>query len=278
MIQVDNLSYRYPGTTIPALRGVTLHVPPGQFCAIVGPNGAGKSTLCYALAGFIPHFYHGALTGSVRVDGLDVPATPLGELAGVAGLVVQNPFNQITGARFTVREEVAFGLENLGLPRDEILSHVADSLVLVGLADYAEHSPFALSGGQQQRLAIASVVAMRPRVLILDEPTSQLDPVGTKEVFAALRSLAASGDATVILVEHKLEWVAAFADRVVALADGAIVVDGPPRDALSDPLMEEIGVGTTRYTRAARLAQAQGLVPPDRSLPVTLDQAVEFFR
>jgi energy-coupling factor transporter ATP-binding protein EcfA2 len=277
MIHVHDLTYRYPGQSRPALLDVNLDVPAGQFCAVVGANAAGKSTLCYALTGFVPHFYRGKLQGTISVAGRDLLQTPLGELAGEIGLVFQNPFNQITGARFTVREEVAFGLENLGLPREEILSRVDEALALTGLADVADRSPYALSGGQQQRLAIASMAVMRPRVLVLDEPTSQLDPVGTREVFAALSALAAAGDTTVVLAEHKLEWLAAFAQRVVALSGGQIVADGPPREVLTSPEMEGCGVGQTRYTQAARVAQRDGLVPADKPLPVTLGQAIDFF-
>jgi energy-coupling factor transport system ATP-binding protein len=277
MIDIENLTYTYPVTSTPALRDLSLHVPAGQFCAVVGANGAGKSTLCYALAGLIPHFYQGKLGGSIEVAGHDIVQTPLSELAGEIGLVFQNPFNQITGARFTVREEVAFGLENLGVPRDEMMTRTGEALALVGLGDLADRSPYALSGGQQQRLAIASVIVMQPRVLVLDEPTSQLDPVGTREVFAALRALAETGETTVVLVEHKLEWAATFAGRVVALAEGRIVADGPPREVLTSPLMTEHGIGATRYTLAARRAQAEKLASGDRPLPVTLDEAVEFF-
>jgi energy-coupling factor transporter ATP-binding protein EcfA2 len=278
MIDVQSLSYNYPGYSGRALYNVSLHIPEGQLCAIVGANRAGKSTLCYALAGYIPHFYHGTLSGSVRVAGVPVADTPLGDLAGIVGLVVQNPFNQITGARFTVLEEVAFGLENLGVPRDDIIPRVRRALALTGLDDLEDRSPVGLSGGQQQRLAIASVIAMQPQILILDEPTSQLDPVGTREVLAALKRLTAEAKTTIVLVEHKLEWIAAYADRVIALAHGQIAADGDPREVLAQRIVEEIGVGSTRYTQAARLAQERGLAPVDRPLPVTLEQAVEFFQ
>jgi len=277
MISVHNLSYKYPGYSRLVLNEISLAVQAGEFIGIIGPNGAGKSTLCYALAGFIPHFYRGTVKGSVEVAGQNIAATSLGDLAGSVGLVVQNPFNQITGARFTVLEEVAFGLENLGIPREEIVPRVKETLALVGLDGFEERSPFALSGGQQQRLAIASVVAMRPTVLILDEPTSQLDPVGTREVFAALHSLTQQGTTTVVLVEHKLEWIASFATRVIAMSEGKILLDGSPRDVLVDPRTQSAGVGSTRYTQSARLAQERGLIPQERALPVTLEDAQEFF-
>ena len=277
MIRLREATYYYPRATRPALAELSLEVPAGQFCAVIGANGAGKSTLCAALAGFVPHFYRGKLSGTVEVAGIDVAQSSLAEMSGTVGLVFSNPFNQITGARFTVRDEVAFGLENMGVPTDEMGARIDDMLRFAGLADLADRSPFALSGGQQQRLAIASVLVMRPQLIVLDEPTSQLDPIGSKEVFTVLRDLAATDEATVFLAEQKLEWVAAFADRVIVLHEGRLVADGPPGEILASPALEGYGLEPTRYTRAARAAQAAGLVPAGRPLPVTLEQAVEFF-
>ena len=277
MIEVDSLTYTYPHRTDPALEGIELNIPAGQFCGIVGPNGAGKSTLCYALSGFIPHFYRGQYKGRVVVEGRELSSTPLGELAGEVGLVFQNPFNQITGARYTVREEVAFGLENLGVPRPEMAKRVEEVLSRMGLGGLADRSPYALSGGQQQRLAIASILVMRPKVIVLDEPTSQLDPVGTQEVFSALEELVRERDTTVILAGQKLEWLARFADRVLFLDGGRLVADGPPREVLAAPWIEDRGVQPTRYTVAARKAQEGRLSAADQALPVTFEQAVEFF-
>lgn len=274
MISVDNLTYRYPATEEPALSNVSLAIEEGSYVALVGANGAGKSTLCYALAGFIPHFYKGALSGGVTVDGAPLADRALSDLAGTIGLVFQDPFNQITGARFTIREEVAFGLENLGVGRDEMEDRVAEALSLVGLDGIGNRSPYEISGGQQQRLAIASVIVMRPRVLVLDEPTSQLDPAGTRELFSTLARLARDRSTTIVVAEHKIEWVAAFADRVIVLEAGTMAADGSPRDVLS---REFAGLRRTSYTRAAAEARSRGLADRDRPLPVTLEQAVEFF-
>ncbi len=199
-----------------------------NFRALVGPNGAGKSTLAYALTGFIPHFYRGHLEGTITVDGKLTAETPLHDLIRSAGLIFQNPFNQISGTKFTVLEEIAFGLENLGVPPDEMRTRVREIMAMLDITDLADRSPVALSGGQMQRVAIASVLAMRPKALILDEPTSQLDPIGSREVFAAVRSLAANAKTTILMIEHKLEWVAQFADRVIALSAGEIIADGKP--------------------------------------------------
>lgn len=278
MISVRELTFTYTGSDRPALEGIQLEVPKGQLCAVVGANGSGKSSLCYALTGFVPHFYRGTWNGEVHVAGHSIAETPLADLAGEVGLVFQNPFNQITGARFTVMEEVAFGLENLGVPRPEMLDRCREALALTGLEELAERSPFELSGGQQQRLAIASMLAMKPQVLVLDEPTSQLDPAGTEAIFAHLGRLAASGEMTIVLTEHKLDWVAAFAPRVVLLCEGRIVADGSPRQVLTSDLLETSGLLPTRCTRAARSLRSRGLVSRNLPLPVTVNQTVEYLR
>jgi energy-coupling factor transporter ATP-binding protein EcfA2 len=277
MIDLEGVTYTYPGTSSPALKDITLGISQGQFCAVIGPNGAGKSTLAYTLAGFVPHFYHGNLSGVVRVEGQQTASTPLSELVLTVGLIFQNPFNQISGTKFTVQEEIGFGLENLGLPRAEMQERIADMMRLLSIEDLADRSPLALSGGQMQRVAIASVLAMQPKILVLDEPTSQLDPIGSREVFAALRTLMANVSMTVIMIEHKLEWVAMFADRVIALASGSVVADGKPGEVLTDEHLLTLGVGQTRYTQAARQARLSGWWPADRRLAVTLAEAVDGF-
>jgi energy-coupling factor transporter ATP-binding protein EcfA2 len=191
------------------------------------------------------------------------------------GLAFQNAFNQISGAKFTVFEELAFGLENIGVPREEMKVRVEDAMKLTGIGDLANRSPYSLSGGQQQRVALTSILVMQPKVLVLDEPTSQLDPIGTREVFGVIRSMAERG-MTVILAEHKVEWIAQFADRVIALKDGRILLDSTPSEVLTSPLLPENGFGISRYTSVARKAQAIGLWKNEK-LPITLDEAVDGF-
>jgi energy-coupling factor transporter ATP-binding protein EcfA2 len=277
VIVLERVTYTYPGSAVPALREISLTVPEGQFLAVVGRNGAGKSTLAYTLAGFIPHFYHGVLDGEVTVNRMRTQTTPLSELVLSVGLIYQNPFNQISGTKYTVREEIAFGLENLGLGRDEMLDRIEAMMALVGISDLAERMPLSLSGGQMQRVVIASLLAMRPKVLVLDEPTSQLDPVGSRDVFAAIRSLMSNERMTVVMIEHKLEWLAVFADRMIALGDGAILADGTPAEVLTEERLLAHGVGQTRYTLAARRARDSGRWPEGRKLAVTLEDAAEGF-
>ena len=275
IVELKNVTYKYPLTSVPALQNVNLQVEDGEFVALIGPNGAGKSTLCYMLAGFVPHFFRGELTGTVEVAGMQSHSSSLSEWVLNVGLAFQNPFNQISGAKYTVFEELAFGLENIGVPRQEMKRRVEDAMRLTGISDLADRSPYSLSGGQQQRVALTSILVMQPKVLVLDEPTSQMDPIGTREVFGVIRSMAERG-MTVILAEHKVEWIAQFADRVVALKDGEILLDGTPSEVLTSPLLPEHGFGISRYTSVAREAQKMGLWNGEK-LPVTLDEAVAGF-
>jgi energy-coupling factor transport system ATP-binding protein len=275
MIHLQNVTYQYPLTDSPALQNINMQVSEGEFVAVIGPNDAGKSTLCYTLAGFVPHFFKGELTGTVEVAGNESRNSSLHEWVLDVGLAFQNPFNQISGAKYTVFEELAFGLENIGIPRQEMRSRVETAMKLTGISDLADRSPYSLSGGQQQRVALTSILVMQPKVLVLDEPTSQMDPIGTREVFGVIRTMAERG-MTVILAEHKVEWIANFADRIIALQDGQIILDGTPSEVLTSPLLEESGFGISRYTSVARRAQQMGLWKKEK-LPVTLDEAVEGF-
>jgi energy-coupling factor transporter ATP-binding protein EcfA2 len=277
MIQVENLTYTYPLTKAPALHDISFTVASGEFVAVIGVNGSGKSTLGYALTGFVPHFFQGKMTGRVTIAGSDTQTTPLAELATVAGLVFQNPANQISGAKFTVYEEVGFGLENMGVPRPEMRRRIAEVLALTGLADLSERSPYELSGGQQQRLALASILVMSPQVLVLDEPTAQLDPLGSRDVFAVIQNLSRQG-ITVVMVEHKLEWVATFADRVIMLAEGRVILDGSPREVLTSPLLEIHNLGRNRFTHVAARVLEMDLWPENRPLPITVAEAETGFR
>lgn len=276
IINLQNVIYKYPLTDTPALEYLSLQVDEGEFVAIIGPNGAGKSTLCYTLAGFVPHFYKGELSGTVKVAGVETQESSLSEWVMNVGLAFQNPFNQISGAKYTVFEEIAFGLENSGVPREEMKERVERALEMTGISDLADRSPYSLSGGQQQRVALTSILVMEPKVLVLDEPTSQMDPIGTREVFGVIRTMAERG-MTVVLAEHKVEWIAQYADRVVALHEGKILLDGKPGEVLTSDLLDGKGFGISRYTSTAREAKRQGLWPKDKELPVTLDEAVEGF-
>lgn len=278
MISIAGLSYSYPGADTPALQDIDLEIDPGQIVGVLGANGSGKSTLCRVLNGTIPQFFKGEFRGRVTVAGMDATQAPLSELAAQVGLVFDDPFNQLSGARFTVREEVAFGLENLGLPRQLMVERIEQTLALTGLSELAERSPFELSGGQMQRLAIASILAMRPQVLVLDEPTAHLDPGGAREVLAAMAEMVGQGMATLIIADQHVEWLADSATRLVVLREGRLAADGDPASVLAEAARAGWGIERARYTRVAQLARERRLGVPQGKLPVTLQQAVAFFR
>lgn len=271
LIEVKDLKYRYPGTTELALDGVSFTVEKGEFIGIAGENGAGKSSLSQALLGLIPQFYKGAYGGSVTVCGMDARSTPVSELCRHVGLVFQNPFNQLSGAKDTVYDEVGYGLQNLGFPPEEIRTRVESVLRCFGIWEYRDRNPFDLSGGQLQRVAICSVLAMKPDVLILDEPTSQLDPEGSEEVFHTVDELTKMG-ITIIMIEQKIEKLAGYCDRVLLMHQGRVVDYDTPRKIFSREDLYDLGVNPPAYTCFAR---ANALVFEDGTLPVTHAETLE---
>lgn len=267
-IIVDNLKYRYPLTKELALKGVSFQVEEGEFISIIGENMAGKSTLCQALVGLVPHFYHGAYGGKVIVDGLEVKESEISELSSRVGIVFQNPFTQVTGSKLTVYEEIAFGLENMGVSREEMINRIDYALSLLDIYKYKDRNPFDLSGGQMQRMAIASIIAMKPQIIVLDEPTSQLDPQGSEEVFKAIQSLSREG-MTVIMVEHKIEKVAQYSDRIMLMHEGSIVDFDTPKRIFSRGDIESYGVIEPAFTR---ICKALNITDKNGLYPVTLDE------
>ncbi|MEO7349570.1 MAG: ABC transporter ATP-binding protein [Terrimesophilobacter sp.] len=277
MIELNDVSYAYPDTDHFVLSHMNLSIPAGSVTGIVGASSSGKTTLAKIISGFIPHVDGGELTGTVVVDGVTIADATLADAVSHVGLVIQSPFNQISGAKFTVREELAFGLENLGTPREEMAERVNEMAELLSIGDLLDRSPYALSGGQQQLVAIASIIIMRTPVLVMDEPTSQLDPGGTRMVFDVMSKLRDTG-VTIVIFEHKLELLREHTDRVHVLADHQLLIaEGPSRTMLTDSRLEEWGVGTTRFTAAAKTARDRGLLASDTELPVSLTDAVSTF-
>lgn len=274
LIEIKNLKYRYPGTTGLALDDISLNIEKGQFIGIAGENGAGKSTLSQALLGLIPQFYKGAYGGSVVVEGLEAKTAPVPELCRKAGLVFQNPFNQLSGAKDTVYDEVGFGLQNLGIEPSEIHSRVEDVLKRFGIWEFRERNPFDLSGGQLQRVAIASVLAMNPDILILDEPTSQLDPAGSEEVFHTVDELTETG-ITIIMIEQKIEKLAEYCDKIILMHQGRLIDFDTPEKIFSRDDLMEYGVLPPVYTEFAR---KNDLRLSDGNYPVTKKALLELIK
>ena len=257
MLQLECRAFTYPSARTPSLEGIRLDVPHGQVVGLVGPNGAGKSTLCLVLAGLAPAVVGGRLDGVLRIDGEDVAGRQIHDVAQRVGLVIQNPATQMSGLTRSVREEIAFGPMNLGLPRREVLERVVSVVDLLDLGPIADQDPARLSGGQAQLVVIASILAMRPEHLILDEPTSQLDPSGVRLVERALRTLAEAGTA-LLIAEHRTDLLDGLADRIVGLVDGAVVADGPPRDELAGSRAATLGIAEPTAVRLARLCHEEG--------------------
>jgi energy-coupling factor transporter ATP-binding protein EcfA2 len=268
-LELEKVTYKFPETGRPAITDIDLVVEEGEWLGVIGPTNAGKSTLCYLAMGLAPQFFGGRLRGTVRVFGIDTRSQKVAQLSRIVGLLFQNPFTQVSGARERVDEEVAFGPESHGLERAEVEHRVTEALALVGLDKLADRHPLELSGGQLQRLALAGLLAMRPRLLLLDEPTSQLDPAGTNALFEVLTRLHQQG-VTIVMVEQKLEAVAELCPRVIVLSGGRLVTDGSPAAVFSQEPVRSTA-GAPAFTR---LAVQAGLEPP---LPVTLEAARQAF-
>jgi energy-coupling factor transporter ATP-binding protein EcfA2 len=275
VIVFQDVSFKYPKAPDFALHEINLSVKRGEFLAVVGPTGAGKTTLCLTLNGIVPHFYGGDFYGEITVNALDTVEHPTHRLAEHVGMVFEDSEMQLTAP--TAFAEVAFALENIRLPADEIGRRVTSSLEAVRLHGLEDKHPHQLSGGQKQRLAIAAALALEPAVLVLDEPTSQLDPVGTDEVFALLRELNRTLEITIVLASHASEELAEFTDRTVLLSQGRLLNDAPPTEFFQDvETLRSVGVRPPQVTEVwHEIFHGR---PPDSRYPVTLEEAVEQHR
>jgi energy-coupling factor transporter ATP-binding protein EcfA2 len=258
-LELSAVRYRYSGASAAALVSIELELAPGRVVGVAGANESGKSTLCLVAAGLAPGVIGGRLEGSVRIDGVETTALPPHELAQVCGLLFQNAATQLSNTTATVFEEVAFGPCNLGLPVAEVVGRVWWALRAVGIESLAPRDPARLSGGQGQLVALASVLALRPRYLILDEPTSELDPAGTRLIADALVRVAAETGAGILVVEHKTDVLARIADEVVVLERGAVALSGPAAAVLADPRLAQLGVEPPAAVRLERAVRASGL-------------------
>ncbi len=274
IIEAKNLTYTYPGGTEPAIKNVSLTIEKGDFVILTGPSGCGKTTLCRCFNGLIPHFYAGRLEGELSVARLNVIERPIYEMARHVGLVFQNPENQLFA--LSVEKDVAFGLENLGLPRDQIRERVDWALQMTGIEELRERAPHELSGGQQQRVAIACVLAMQPEVMVLDEPTSFLDPLGAQKIFEVVSELNRKLGVTVILVEHRLDLASKHANHVIIMNERTIVLDDEPQEVFDSESARLIGVGIPKATKLWLMLRRNG-VRLGRA-PVNPEETVQLLR
>jgi len=258
MLELRGVGYRYAGFSKPVLHDIDLVLGDGEIVGLVGPNEAGKSTLCLVASGLAPGSIRGTLTGSLSIDGEPMAGKALHEFSTRVGIGFQNPATQLSGVTGSVFEEVALGPMNLGLSTRDTVERTKAALAALGIDHLAEREPRRLSGGQGQLVVIASLLAMRPGHLVLDEPTAQLDPEGTRLVGEALRALATSGTA-LLVAEHKTDLLDGLCQRVVVIGDGRIVADGPAAATLEDPALVDRGVDPPSRVRLATALAARGL-------------------
>lgn len=269
-IEINHLSFSYRGSKTKVLDDITLSLPRGSFIGLVGPSGCGKTTLARCLNGLIPHFYPGEMTGNVIVNEWNTSDYAAYELAQKVGLVFQNPENQLVAPN--VEREIAFGPENLGVPRQEIRRRVEDLIRNIRLEEIRDKAPFELSGGEQQRVAIAATLALQPEVLVLDEPTSNLDPLSAFELLQLLNRLNRETLLTIILIEHRLELVAPLAQELVVLNEGRVITKGPTREVLMDDKVADVGVAIPKVVQLVKELKRPRL---RQACPISVDSAVK---
>jgi energy-coupling factor transporter ATP-binding protein EcfA2 len=264
LLEIEGLTFRYPESTRAAVVDFNLAVGEGEVVVLAGPSGCGKSTLLRTMNGLIPHMYGGEYSGYVKVGGATVKSSTMTELAQRVGFLFQNPENQIF--MFTVERDVAFGLENLGVPRAEMRSRVDEAMALLGIGDLALRAPHELSDGQKQRVALAGVLAMRPRLVILDEPTSLLDPKTAAELVGLVAKLRHDLGTTFLVVEHRLDLLVKVADRLVVMSQGKKVLEGEPKEVLFGDEAEAYGVSVPAVTKVQKMLASDGIARGDELL------------
>lgn len=275
MIEIENLNFKYRGGAHFALRDISLTVEDGDFVGVIGNSGAGKSTLTYALNGIVPHHYAGDFYGSVRINGLDTVETQPEKLSVFVGSVFQDIDGQMVASM--VEDEILFGLENFGVPRGEIEERIADALETIGIADLRYRSIATLSGGQKQKVAIAAITALRPRILVLDEPTGELDPQSSRQIFQMLYRLNEEHGMTVVVVEQKIMLLCEFARRLIVMDRGAAVLDGAVREVLkNDGELSRLGINVPRIASLANSLADKGLY--GGGIPLDLSEAERMVR
>lgn len=257
IIEIRNLVYEYKdddtGKSTRVLDGINIDIKRGEFLAVLGHNGSGKSTLAKHLNAILT-----PTSGSVSIDGIDTSAEDnLFDIRRRVGMVFQNPDNQMVAT--IVEEDVAFAPENLGVPREEIRSRVDEALETVGMSEFKRHAPHMLSGGQKQRVAIAGVLAMKPEVLVMDEPTAMLDPNGRREVLRTIKKLNRDDGMTIVLITHYMDE-AVQADRTIVIDRGRIAIEGTPREVFPEvEKLKELGLDTPQSTYLIHMLNKQGL-------------------
>ena len=275
MIRIEDFSFTYKNGEAPALQEISLTVPDGGFLGIIGPAGAGKTTLARAVAGIIPHHYTGDFYGSVSVNGLDTVDSSIVDLSRLVGMVFQDVESQIISP--LVEDEVLYGLENFGVPGEEIPGRIREALAKVGITELQDRSIASLSGGQRQKVAIASIIALKPQILVLDEPTGELDPRSSRQIFSLLKELNEEQGITVILIEQKIMLLCEFARQLAVLSKGRIIRQGETRDVLAHAdELQALGVNCPRVTTLSRILSDR--TGEEQPVCINLDEAENMVR
>ena len=258
MIEIRDLSFTYRESSQPTVRNINLSIPDGQFVGITGAAGSGKSTLTYAFNGIIPHCYPGEFYGAVLIDGHDTVDTSLTDISRLVGSVCQDIDSQMVSS--VVEDELLYGLENFAIPKKEVEPRLEEALRAMGIEDLRDRAIASLSGGQKQKVAVASILALRPEVLVLDEPTAELDPASSQAVFELLRRYAREHGTTVIVVEQKIALLSEYADRLIIVKEGQLLFDDSPAAVLehAEELLAE-GINCPRSTSLANRLRKLGL-------------------
>ncbi|MFX1298687.1 MAG: energy-coupling factor ABC transporter ATP-binding protein, partial [Promethearchaeota archaeon] len=274
IISISNFSFQYSRNPFPSLKNINLEINKGDFVLLCGPTGCGKTTLCRCLTGLIPHFHSGIMTGDIIVDGINTRNVPVYKLAKKVGMVFQNPENQLIA--MNVERELGFAMENLGYAPEKIRIKIDEIINQFQLHSLKKKAPYELSGGEQQKVAIAALLTLDPDILILDEPTSNLDPVAAEKILELLKKLNSDYNKTIIIIEHRLELVLPLINRMIVMDREGIILEGPPQNILSNAIIKEIGIGIPKIIQLSEILLEAGLYFEEIPLtPIKLAQIIQ---
>lgn len=271
LIEFKNFSFRYKQNDVYALNNINLKIPENKFILLAGETGSGKTSLIRCMNGLIPQFYAGYYKGNVEVNGKDTAETPISDLSTEVGIVFQNPENQLIA--MNVENEIAFGLENLGVPRNVMERKIEEISTLMGITDLLEKPPFNLSGGEQQRVAIASILVLNPKILVLDEPTATLDPHFAKKILLKLKEIQVKQEITVIISEHRMDLIMSLIDDIILMKEGKIFEHNSVQKVINGPNFQNLSINKPVIYSLFKGLKQNGII--EGMLPISIKQAVE---
>jgi energy-coupling factor transporter ATP-binding protein EcfA2 len=274
LIKFSNFSFRYKKSKIYALDNINLEIEPDKFILLAGETGSGKTTLIRCMNGLIPQFYSGYYKGKVEVNGIETTKISIADLSTVVGIVFQTPENQLIA--MNVKHEIAFGLENLGVPREDIEKKIEEVVQLTGIEHILDKAPFEISGGEQQRVALASILALEPEILILDEPTANLDPLFAKKIIELLKDIQEEKNITIIIIEHRLDMVLNYIDQIILMKEGKILQKGEKHEVINGDIFKNVEINKPFIYRIFRQLQEDGFYK--QQIPLNTKEAVNMIK